>query len=104
MPRDATTTEILERCLALCPELAPPDIRAQRAPTIDDIRPLIVEVTCGLRPMRVGGIRMEIEHIEGRQNQSKIPMLLNYGYGPSGYEPSWGSAKAALGLLEGALL
>ncbi|KAH9835403.1 D-amino-acid oxidase [Rhodofomes roseus] len=101
--RPETTTQILERCLALCPELAPPEIRAQRAPTIDDLRPLIVEETCGLRPMHVGGIRMEVNWIDGRERESKIPMLLNYGYGPSGYEPSWGSAKAALEMLEGAL-
>ena len=103
VPRGQTTTEILERCLDLCPELAPPDVRIRRAPTIDDLRPLIVEVTCGLRPMCVGGVKMEVEYINGRAQGSKIPMLSDYGYGPSGYEPSWGSAKIALGLLEKAL-
>ncbi|EPS95037.1 hypothetical protein FOMPIDRAFT_101850 [Fomitopsis schrenkii] len=103
VPRDQTTTEILERCLALCPEIAPWEIRVRRTPTVDDLRPLIVEVTCGLRPMCAGGVRMEVELIDGRQKGSKVPMLLNYGYGPSGYEPSWGSARIALGLLEEAL-
>lgn len=46
---------------------------------------------------------MEVEFIDGREKGSKLPVLLNYGYGPSGYEPSWGSARIALELLEEAL-
>ena len=53
--------------------------------------------------MCVGGVKMEVKYIDGREKGSKIPMLLNYGYGPSGYEPSWGSASIALGRLEEAL-
>lgn len=75
--RPETTTDILERVFALCPELVSPEIRAQRAPTVDDIRPLIIEEGCGFRPGRRGGIRLETEWIEGKKG--KIPVVHNYG-------------------------
>ena len=75
--RPSTTTEILERVLALCPELAPPEVRAQRAPTVDDLRPLILEEGCGFRPSRKGGVRVEAEKLNlgGRE----LPVVHNYG-------------------------
>ncbi|KZT68367.1 FAD dependent oxidoreductase [Daedalea quercina L-15889] len=45
--RVETTDDILRRCLVLCPELVPPEIRVERSGTIEDLRPLIVEVGCG---------------------------------------------------------
>jgi len=102
-PRPETTEDILKRCLALYPELAPPEIRAVRAPTIDDLRPLIVEEGVGLRPARKSGLRLETEWIDGRQDQGKVPMVFNYGHSGSGFQSSWGSASVALGLLEDAL-
>lgn len=76
--RPETTTEILERCLALCPELAPPEIRAQRTPTIDDLRPLIIEEGCGFRPSRKGGVRVEASKVS--VDGKGIPIVYNYGY------------------------
>ncbi|KAI0336691.1 D-amino-acid oxidase [Cubamyces sp. BRFM 1775] len=100
--RPETTTEILQRCLELCPELAPPSIRAARPGTIDDLRPLILEEGCGFRPQRKGGIRLDVEWVQGR-GEGKIPMVFNYGHGGGGYQSSWGSAAIALDLLEKAL-
>ena len=75
--RPETTEDILQRCLALCPELAPPDVRARRTPTIEDLRGLIIEVGVGLRPARKGGIRLEVEWVNA--TQGKIPVIHNYG-------------------------
>ncbi|KAH9835409.1 D-amino-acid oxidase [Rhodofomes roseus] len=101
--RPETTEDILNRCLALCPELAPPEVRAQRAPTADDIRPLIVEVGCGLRPARDGGLRLDVEWLTDKKDGRQVPMVFDYGHGSSGYESSWGSADMAVSLLEDAM-
>ena len=90
--RPETTEDILTRCLALCPELAPPEVRAKlcpelappevrakRAPTIDDLRPLIVEVGCGLRPSRTGGPRLDVEWLTNERDGRQVPMVFNYG-------------------------
>lgn len=78
IPRPETTTDILTRALALVPELAPPNISS---PTVDDLRPLIIEVGCGLRPAREGGIRLEIGRVASPDKQGKmIPVVFNYGY------------------------
>ncbi|CCM01227.1 uncharacterized protein FIBRA_03275 [Fibroporia radiculosa] len=102
--RPETTEEILQRCLALCPELAPPEVRAQRTPTVEDIRPLILDIGCGFRPSRAGGIRLETEWVDIPKNDRKIPVMFNYGHAGSGYESSWGSAAIVLDFLEEALV
>ncbi|GJE86501.1 D-amino-acid oxidase [Phanerochaete sordida] len=99
--RPETTTDILERCLALCPELVPPEVRAERTPTIDDLRPLIVEEGCGFRPARKGGVRIDVEWIKA--GEKEIPVVMNYGHGGGGYQSSWGTAAIALELLEESL-
>ncbi|KAJ8088445.1 hypothetical protein PM082_022518 [Marasmius tenuissimus] len=101
LPRPEITEDILKRGFSLCPELAPPEIRAQRTPTIDDVRPIIIEEGCGHRPARKGGIRLEVEWHQG-QNK-KVPVVTNYGHGAGGFQGSWGSAAIAVDLLEGAL-
>ncbi|OBZ77747.1 D-amino-acid oxidase [Grifola frondosa] len=100
--RPSTTTDILQRCLALCPELAPAEIRAKRAPTVEDLRPLITEEGCGFRPARKGGIKLDVEWIDGK-DKNKVPLVFNYGHGGGGYQSSWGSASIAMNLLERAL-
>ncbi|KAJ7615036.1 D-amino-acid oxidase [Mycena polygramma] len=102
VPRQETTLDILKRGFALCPELAPPDIRAQREPVLEDLQPIIIEEGCGLRPARKGGIRLEVDWVAG-QDQKKVPVVFNYGHGGYGYQSSWGSATMALELLEQAL-
>ncbi|KAI0765264.1 D-amino-acid oxidase [Fomes fomentarius] len=101
--RPETTTDILRRCLALCPELVPPEIRAEREGTIEDVHALIVEEGCGFRPQRKGGIRLDVEWVPGRQGKGKFPIVFNYGHGGGGYQSSWGSASIALELLGKAL-
>ncbi|KAI0724847.1 D-amino-acid oxidase [Fomitopsis betulina] len=98
--RPETTEDILRRCLALCPDLAPPDIRAQRAGTVDDLRSLVVEVGCGLRPAREGGLRLEHEWVEAGKGR-KVSLVHNYGHAGVGFELSWGCASGVLEMLEG---
>ncbi|KAF8880070.1 D-amino-acid oxidase [Infundibulicybe gibba] len=102
-PRPEITKDILARGFALCPELAPPEVRARRTPTVDDVIPNIIEEGCGLRPARKGGIRLEIGSIEPANSKMKVPVVYNYGHAGSGYQSSWGSASIALQLLEDAL-
>lgn len=99
--RPETTEEILKRGIAVCPELAPPEVRAKRTPTVDDVRPIIIETGCGLRPARKDGIRLEVLWAQGKDKQ--VPLVTNYGHGASGFQSSWGSAAVAVNLLEDAL-
>jgi len=101
-PRPEITTDILQRVFILCPELAPPEIRAMREPTVEDLLPLILEEGCGLRPARAGGVRIELEWFEDLKGKRNVPIVHNYGHGGFGYQSSWGSASMALELLEGA--
>ncbi|KAJ7749293.1 D-amino-acid oxidase [Mycena maculata] len=102
VPRPETTLDILKRGFSLCPELAPPEIRSQREPVLEDLQSIIIEEGTGLRPARKGGIRLEVEWV-GNQDQKKVPVVFNYGHGGYGYQSSWGSAAVALELLEQAL-
>ncbi|KAF8632904.1 hypothetical protein AX17_004750 [Amanita inopinata Kibby_2008] len=103
VPRFKTSREILELGLAVCPELAPPEVRAVREPTVEDVLPLIVEEGCGLRPERKGGVRLEVEWFTRRSDNVKVPVVHNYGHGGYGFMMSWASAENAVRLLEGAL-
>ncbi|KAJ7243850.1 D-amino-acid oxidase [Mycena haematopus] len=98
LPREETKTAILEKALALWPEIAPPHTREGRAPTIEDLYPIIVEDGLGLRPHRNEGIRIDAELVE--TNGITVPVVFNYGHGAYGFESSWGSASMAVELME----
>ncbi|KAA1473001.1 FAD dependent oxidoreductase [Dentipellis sp. KUC8613] len=104
VPRPETAEDILRRGLAVCPELASPEVRAVRSPTVEDLQALIVEEGCGFRPARTGGIRLETElfDVPGSQGR-KVPVIYNYGHGGYGFQASWGSANVALELLKQAV-
>ena len=80
-PRPEITLDILTRALGLCPELAPHEIRAIRTPTVEDLSHIVVGEGCGLRPSRKGGVRLEVEWIDGApvHREGKIPLVHNYG-------------------------
>lgn len=78
-PREEITEDILKRGLELCPELASPEVRSVRQPTVDDLRHLVVGVGCGLRPAREGGARLETEWTEGVSGRGRVPIIHNYG-------------------------
>ncbi|KAF8699015.1 hypothetical protein AX14_001037 [Amanita brunnescens Koide BX004] len=103
-PTVEITRDILERTLNMCPEIAPPGVRKEREPTVDDIIPLIVEENVGFRPTNlVSNFRLEVELCEGTGRQPEIPIVYNYGHGGYGFIMSWGSASIVLELLEDAL-
>lgn len=77
-PRQETSEDILRRGLALCPELAPPEVRSIRTPTVTDILPIVVGEGCGLRPARKGGVRVELEWVKGAR-EGQVPVVYNYG-------------------------
>ena len=65
---------------SLCPELAPPDVRASRTPTAEDILPTIVkEEACGLRPIRKDRVRIELEHLSSNTLNGQKILWSNYG-------------------------
>ncbi|KAJ7628798.1 hypothetical protein FB45DRAFT_834771 [Roridomyces roridus] len=101
LPRQETKVAIMEKALALWPEIAPPEVRKERKPTIEDLYPIFVEDGLGLRPHREQGIRLEVEWMES--NSAKAPVVFHYGHGAYGFESSWGSASMAVELLENAL-
>lgn len=80
----------------------------------------LVEIGCGRRPSRRGGVRLELVHI-GEIDLSKvsnstrfltlvchllagaIPIVHNYGHSGFGWQSSWGFARKAVELVEHAL-
>lgn len=78
VPRAIDRTYILSHVLALCPDIAPPSVRASREPTVADLEALIVDEGCGLRPARKGGIRLEVGSFEQGEGE-KLPVIYNYG-------------------------
>ena len=78
----------MKRCVDLCPELT-------GGKGIEALR--IIRHGVGLRPLRIGGVRLEIEHING------LSVVHNYGHGGFGYQSSYGCAQAAARLVETAL-
>ncbi|KIL62275.1 hypothetical protein M378DRAFT_165981 [Amanita muscaria Koide BX008] len=94
-----TKLEILEAGVALCRELAPPEVvRTLRQATIEDILPLVVYVGCGLWPASKGGIRVDIQLFSSKSNGDIVPVVCNYGHAGRGFRTSWGSAEKALEL------
>jgi len=78
----------MKRCVELCPALTD-------GKGIDALS--IIRHGVGLRPMREGGPRVEKEKIGG------LWVVHNYGHGGYGYQSSFGSAKAAVKLVNEAL-
>ncbi|KAF7761404.1 hypothetical protein Agabi119p4_9396 [Agaricus bisporus var. burnettii] len=111
-PREETTSEILTRALKLCPQLAPPEVRAIRPPQLGDLLSHVVGEGCGLRPARENGIRIESEwwDVQGKLDEhrtngdlgdkEKVLVVYNYGHAGYGYQTSWGTARKAADLLE----
>ena len=80
-PDAAETTAIIERCKAICPELA------------DVTEADILAVACGLRPVR-SVVRVEHErHANGL-------LFHNYGHGGAGFTLSWGCAEEIRKMLQ----
>jgi len=77
---------IMKRAVEICPELVKP---GQGAEGLGVIRHVV-----GLRPLRVGGVRLEKEVIDG------VKVVHNYGAGGFGYQASYGMATYAVRLVD----
>lgn len=76
---------IMKRAIELCPSLVKP---GQGIESLDVIRHGV-----GLRPVRIGGTRIERETIDG------VKVVHNYGAGGFGYQASYGMAEQAAELV-----
>ncbi|KAI8818528.1 D-amino-acid oxidase [Fimicolochytrium jonesii] len=86
-----TADDIIERCLAICPELKPEGKSLE-----------IVAHKVGLRPTRVGGTRCEAEWRE-LDNGRKVLLVHSYGHGGYGYQSSYGSAATVTKIVDSEL-
>lgn len=57
----------------------------------------IIRHGVGLRPLRLGGVRLEKEKIDG------VWVVHNYGHGGYGYQSSYGSAQETVKLVDDVL-
>ncbi|KAL7285506.1 hypothetical protein ACG7TL_000607 [Trametes sanguinea] len=82
---------IIERCAALAPAIKDPETR-------------ILRHNVGLRPARRGGPRVEAEKLdipvknkwlteEAQSDKGTVLVVHAYGFGPAGYQMSWGAAE-----------
>ncbi|KAI9057755.1 nucleotide-binding domain-containing protein [Trametes sanguinea] len=82
---------IIERCAALAPAIKDPETR-------------ILRHNVGLRPARRGGPRVEAEKLdipvkdkwlteESHGDKGTVLVVHAYGFGPAGYQMSWGAAE-----------
>lgn len=79
---------IMKRAVELCPALT----GGKGIEHLDIIRQGV-----GLRPLRLDGVRLEKERING------VRVVHNYGHGGYGYQSSYGCAQVAVKLVEDAL-
>ncbi|KAI9732174.1 MAG: hypothetical protein M1834_004271 [Cirrosporium novae-zelandiae] len=87
-PDPSLAIRIMKRCVELCPALT----NGKGFETLDIIRHGV-----GLRPVRINGVRLEKEKIDGTW------VVHNYGHGGFGYQSSYGCAQEAVKLVEDAL-
>ncbi|RPB01422.1 FAD dependent oxidoreductase [Choiromyces venosus 120613-1] len=89
VPDMATAERIMKRAVQWCPELVK---EGEGVEGLDVIRHGV-----GLRPLRIGGARVEREVIGG------VRVVHNYGAGGFGYQASYGMAEEAVSLVEESL-
>ncbi|KAJ1976019.1 hypothetical protein H4R33_006531 [Dimargaris cristalligena] len=89
-----TSDYILSQCLKICPSLVDATEVTQQTP-VQKLRSQVIRESVGFRPARVGGPRVEAQHV------GRVGLLChNYGHGGFGYQTSWGYAYKALQLVE----
>jgi len=100
---EETAQEIFSRCATLAPSL------------LDKEKTLVLSHNVGLRPTREGGPRVEAEWIQVPLKGDLVPrgqvsvlqgptrkvlVVHAYGFGPAGYQQSWGVAEEVVALLK----
>ncbi|PKY03686.1 D-amino acid oxidase-like protein [Aspergillus campestris IBT 28561] len=88
-PDPNLAVRIMKRAVALRPQLVG---EGQGIEGLDVVRHGV-----GLRPVREGGTRIEVERVDG------VAVVHNYGHGGFGYQASYGCAGEAVALVRGVL-
>ena len=96
-PDPDQAVRIMKRAITYCPELIEP---GQGIEGLDVVRHCV-----GLRPLRVGGPRVERENKVwgGWEGVGEVRVVHNYGAGGFGYQASYGMAENAASLVEESL-
>ncbi len=81
-------TRIMKRCIDICPSLT-------GGKGIEHLS--IIRQGVGLRPVRLGGTRLEKERI------NDVWIIHNYGHGGYGYQSSYGCSQVVVKLVKEAL-
>ncbi|KAI1316089.1 hypothetical protein EDD11_010478 [Mortierella claussenii] len=94
------TTGILKTIIERYPKILTPGSSAAYAANGDLLSKFdIVDQKVGLRPSRLGGVRVDIEH--GRTGSGQHVLIgHNYGHGGAGYQSSWGTAYELFKMLK----
>ena len=90
-------TRIMQRAVKACPELTsekslPVGEKWKAGKGVEALD--VIQHWVGLRPCRKDGIRIEAEKKDG------YVLIHNIGHGGTGYQSSWGCAKAAAELVK----
>ncbi|KAI9787192.1 MAG: hypothetical protein M1839_003427 [Geoglossum umbratile] len=83
---------LAQRIMKRCIELAPGLTNGKGVEALSIVRHAV-----GLRPLRIGGVRLEKEMIDG------VWTVHNYGHGGFGYQASYGCSQVVVRLVEEAL-
>lgn len=81
---DAEAAEVIERCKTLIPGIEKAKVTGKWT---------------GLRPLRDGGARVEVERGMG-ETAPGVAVVANYGHGGSGVTACWGTADAVVGIAD----
>lgn len=84
LPDPNLAVRIMSRAVKLCPSLT-------KGKGIEALS--IIRHGVGLRPLRVGGVRLEREWVGGKGEVEGVWVVHNYGHGGFGYQSSYGCAE-----------
>jgi D-amino-acid oxidase len=88
----ALAERIMKRAVRICPALVP------EGAGIEALR--VVRHQVGLRPVRIGGARVESQVLGDGEGEEKLRVVHCYGAGGFGYQSSYGMANRAVVLVE----
>ncbi|KAJ3135941.1 hypothetical protein HK100_002254 [Physocladia obscura] len=86
-----TAQEIMDRCVAVCPELV-----------VNGKLPEVHDHVVGLRPARYGDCRVDSQYLKTSTGR-EILFVNNYGHGGYGYQSSWGCARSVVTIVRRAI-
>jgi len=89
-PEPNIAMRIMKRALEVCPELT----GGKGIEGLDIIRHGV-----GLRPLRVGGVRIEKEMVSLKEGGGEVAVVHNYGHAGWGYQGSFGCAERVVELV-----